>query len=109
MFVGFIILVVMVYKKKQAAFINEKLLQEIEHRNVILEKELEIQKKIQEERERISHDMHDDLGAGISALKLQAEFLKQKVEASRASMHAEIGHSNEDVEVFFANRRAENR
>jgi len=37
------------------------------------------------------------------------EFLKQKVEASRASMHAEIGHSNEDVEVFFANRRAENR
>ena len=65
MFVGFIILVVMVYKKKQAAFINEKLLQEIEHRNVILE----IQKKIQEERERISHDMHDDLGAGISALK----------------------------------------
>ena len=78
-FVGFIILVVMVYKKKQAAFINEKLLQEIEHRNVILEKELEIQKKIQEERERISHDMHDDLGAGISALKLQAEFLKQKI------------------------------
>ena len=24
--------------------------------------------------------MHDDLGAGISALKLQAEFLKQKAE-----------------------------
>ena len=79
MLVVFIVLIVMVYKKKQAAFINEKLLQEIEHRNVILEKELEIQKKIQEERERISHDMHDDLGAGISALKLQAEFLKQKI------------------------------
>ena len=80
MLVIFIVLIAMVYKKKQAAFINEKLLQEIEHRNVILEKELEIQKKIQEERERISHDMHDDLGAGISALKLQAEFLKQKVQ-----------------------------
>lgn len=79
MFVGFIILVVMVYKKKQMVFIKEKLLQEIEYRNQILEKELEIQKKIQEERERISHDMHDDLGAGISALKLQAEFLKQKI------------------------------
>ena len=79
MLVIFIVLIAMVYKKKQAAFINEKLLQEIEHRNVILEKELEIQKKIQEERERISHDMHDNLGAGISALKLQAEFLKQKV------------------------------
>ena len=79
MFVGFIILVVMVYRKKQIVFIKEKLLQEIEYRNQILEKELEIQKKIQEERERISHDMHDDLGAGISALKLQAEFLKQKI------------------------------
>jgi two-component system sensor histidine kinase DesK len=78
-FALFIILIVVVYKKKQAVFINEKLLQEIEYRNQILEKELEIQKKIQEERERISHDMHDDLGAGISALKLQAEFLKQKV------------------------------
>lgn len=79
MFVGFIILVVMVYRKKQMVFIKEKLLQKIEYRNQILEKELEIQKKIQEERERISHDMHDDLGAGISALKLQAEFLKQKI------------------------------
>ena len=78
-FVGFIVMVVMVYKKKQLVFQKEKLLQEIQFRNGILEKELEIQKKVQEERERISHDMHDDLGAGISALKLQAEFLKQKV------------------------------
>jgi hypothetical protein len=37
------------------------------------------------------------------------EFLKQKVEASRVSIHAEIGHSNEVVEFLFANRRAENR
>lgn len=79
-FVGFIILVVVVNKKKQTVFIQDKLLQEIEYRNDILEKELEIQKKIEEERQRISHDMHDDLGAGISALKLQAEFLKQKIE-----------------------------
>lgn len=78
-FVGFIVMVVMVYKKKQLVFQKEKLLQEIQFRNGILEKELEIQKKVQEERERISHDMHDDLGAGISALKLQAEFLKQKI------------------------------
>ena len=41
MFVGFIILVVMVYRKKQIVFIKEKLLQEIEYRNQILEKELE--------------------------------------------------------------------
>jgi len=79
-FALFIILIVVVYKKKQTVFIKEKLLQEVEYKNQILEKEIEIQKKVQEERERISHDMHDDLGAGISALKLQAEFIKQKLE-----------------------------
>lgn len=79
-FVGFIVMVVMVYKKKQLVFQKERLLQDIQYRNQLLEKELEIQMKVQEERERISHDMHDDLGAGISALKLQAEFIKQKVD-----------------------------
>ena len=80
MFAGFIVMVVMVYKKKQLVFQKERLLQDIQYRNQLLEKELEIQRKVQEERERISHDMHDDLGAGISALKLQAEFIKQKVD-----------------------------
>ena len=78
MFAGFIVMVVMVYKKKQLVFQKERLLKDIQYRNQLLEKELEIQRKVQEERERISHDMHDDLGAGISALKLQAEFIKQK-------------------------------
>lgn len=45
----------------------------------LLQKQIEYQKAIQQERERISHDMHDDLGAGISAIKLHAEFLKNKV------------------------------
>lgn len=36
--------------------------------------------KVKVERERISRDMHDNIGAGISALKLQAEFLKQKLD-----------------------------
>jgi len=80
MFAGFIVMVVMVYKKKQLVFQKERLLQDIQYRNQLLEKELEIQRKVQEERERISHDMHDDLAAGISALKLQAEFIKQKVD-----------------------------
>lgn len=33
-------------------------------------------------------------------------FLSSKVDASRASMHAGIGHSNEEVEATFAARRA---
>lgn len=58
---------------------KEKQLKQAEHQNEILQKELERQQSIQLERERISHDMHDDLGAGISALKLQTEFLKEKL------------------------------
>lgn len=77
-FVFFIIVVVLMYNRKQILYLKEKQLKESEHRNQLLQKELEKQKIIEKERERISHDMHDDLGAGISALKLQAEFLMQK-------------------------------
>lgn len=79
-FIGFIIFVVLMYNRKQLLYIKEKQLKEAEHKNQLLQKELEQQRSIEQERERISHDMHDDLGAGISALKLQAEFLKQKAE-----------------------------
>jgi predicted transcriptional regulator len=34
------------------------------------------------------------------------EFLRHKVEVARTSMHAGLGHSNEDVEAEFAARRA---
>lgn len=78
-FAVFIIFVVLMYNKKQILYLKEKQLN-IEHQNQLLQKELEKQKSLEQERERISHDMHDDLGAGISALKLQAEFLKQKAE-----------------------------
>nr|WP_314493464.1 histidine kinase [uncultured Chryseobacterium sp.] len=78
LFVCFIILIVIMYNKRQLLYLKEKQLKESEYQNQLLQKELEKQKSIELERERISHDMHDDLGAGISALKLQAEFLKQK-------------------------------
>ncbi len=76
----FVVFIVITYNKKQLLYLKEQQLKESEHQNQLLQKELEKQKSIEAERERISHDMHDDLGAGISALKLQAEFLKQKSE-----------------------------
>lgn len=79
-FVVFIIFVILMYNKRQLLHLREKQLKESEYQNQLLQKELEKQKLIEKERERISHDMHDDLGAGISALKLQAEFLKQRAE-----------------------------
>ncbi len=44
----------------------------------LLRQELIRQKVLQIERERISRDMHDELGAGISAIKLQSEIIKRK-------------------------------
>jgi len=76
----FVIFIVITYNRKQLLFLKEKQLKESEYQNRLLQNELEKQKLIEKERERISHDMHDDLGAGISALKLQAEFLKQRAE-----------------------------
>ncbi len=78
--VAFTIFIVLMYNRKQLLYLKENQLKESEHQNQLLQKELEKQKLIEKERERISHDMHDDLGAGISALKLQAEFLKQRAE-----------------------------
>src|SRR4051812_12055345 len=79
LFVCFIIMVVFIYNKKQLIQQQENQIKESEFKNELLQKELERQKAIQLERERISQDMHDDLGAGISAIKLQAEFLKFKM------------------------------
>lgn len=79
LFVGFIIIVILIYNKRQLIQQQEIKIRESEFKNQLLQKELDRQKAIQTERERISRDMHDDLGAGISAVKLQAEFLKLKL------------------------------
>lgn len=61
-----------------------ELQQNAEHyRKEFLLAKVQRHKFLEQERERISHDMHDDLGAGISALKLQAEFLKTKIKDNR--------------------------
>uniref|UniRef100_UPI0040491171 sensor histidine kinase n=1 Tax=Flavobacterium sp. TaxID=239 RepID=UPI0040491171 len=93
MFAVFIIAVVFVYKKKQLIQEQEIQLKESEFQNQLLQKEIERQRAVQIERERISQDMHDDLGAGISAIKLQAEFLKYKIKEK---------NYNEDLEAIIS-------
>ena len=75
----FLIFIVILYNRRQVILQNEKKLKETEYQNILLQKELEYQKNTVKERERISHDMHDDFGSVISAIKLQVEFLKQKI------------------------------
>lgn len=61
-FVIFIVLIVVLYNKRQLFFIQQQQLKEAEYQNQLLQKELEKQKILEQERERISHDMHDDPG-----------------------------------------------
>lgn len=75
LFVGFIIFMVVIYNKRQLLLLKEKQLQEATHQNELLQTQLDKQKALENERERISKDMHDDLGAGISSIKLQGEFI----------------------------------
>jgi len=51
-------------------------LKESEYEKELLQKEIDRIKSIQAERDRISRDLHDDIGSGLSALKLQAEYLE---------------------------------
>lgn len=100
-FVGFIIFVVLMYNRKQILYIKEKQLQDAEFRNQILEKELEKQKSIQNERTRISRDMHDEIGAGISAIKLQSEILKQQIRNTSINISEidELIHISENMNL----------
>jgi two-component system sensor histidine kinase DesK len=100
LFVCFIIMVVFIYNKKQLIQQQEDQIRESEFKNQLLQKEIERQKAIQLERERISQDMHDDLGAGISAIKLQAEFLKYKMPKESYSEDLEaIISTSEDMNL----------
>ncbi len=96
--VGFIIFVVLIHNKKQLLFLKEKQLKEAAFQNVLLEEKLLQQKIIEAERMRISADMHDELGAGISAIKLQAEFMKQNFRDERLALELnDLLHITKDM------------
>lgn len=74
----FLIFIVILYSRKQILFEKQKELRNLEYEKQLLQKEVEFQKKTKIEEERIAHDLHDDVGSGITALKLQVEYLKKK-------------------------------
>jgi two-component system, NarL family, sensor histidine kinase DesK len=77
--VFFVIIAVVIYSKKQKSLLTEKRLQEAEFEKDLLAKEIEKIKSLQAERERISQDMHDDIGSSLSTIKLQALLIKKKI------------------------------
>jgi len=62
-----------------------------------IEKELAVLKAQQEERNRISIDMHDELGSGMTAIRLMSELAKTKMKESSPVEIDKISDSANDV------------
>jgi len=61
------------------------------------EKELAVYKAQQEERERISADMHDELGSGMTAIRLMSEIARNKMKENTPVEIEKISSSADDV------------
>ncbi len=62
-----------------------------------LEKQLAIMKTHQDERNRISADMHDELGGGMTAIRLLSELAKQRTTANELPEIEKISDSANDL------------
>jgi signal transduction histidine kinase len=61
------------------------------------EKEIAIYKAQQQERERISADMHDELGSGMTAIRLMSEIARKKMKENTPVEIEKISHSADEV------------
>ena len=61
------------------------------------EKEIAIYKAQQQERERISADMHDELGSGMTAIRLMSEIARNKMKENTPVEIEKISHSADEV------------
>ena len=61
------------------------------------EKEIAIYKAQQQERERISADMHDELGSGMTAIRLMSEIARNKMKEKTPVEIEKISHSADEV------------
>ena len=61
------------------------------------EKEIAVYKAQQTERERISADMHDELGSGMTAIRLMSEIARNKMKESTPVEIEKISHSADEV------------
>lgn len=69
------------YKNRRQLIAQTKEREALKAQNQLqeIEKELAVLKAQQQERERISADMHDELGAGMTAIRLMSEIARNKM------------------------------
>jgi len=87
------------YKNKMEIIVSiqkeEKLKLEGERKE--MEKQVAVLAAKQDERNRISVDMHDELGSGVTAIRLMSEIVKSKMKAETLPEIEKISHSANEL------------
>jgi signal transduction histidine kinase len=80
LFVIVVLIVLMgyIYKNKQTQLYTENIIKQTQLEKQTLQAEIDRRDALDSERIRISADMHDELGSGLSSIKLISHMLKQK-------------------------------
>ncbi len=69
----------------------------LENERKELEKQVAVLEAQQEERNRISRDMHDELGSGVTAIRLMSEIVKSKMKEKTLPEVDKISNSANDL------------
>lgn len=87
------------YKNRRQIIEQTKERETLKAQNMLkeYEKEIAVYKAQQEERERISADMHDELGAGMTAIRLMSEIARNKMKENTPVEIERISTSANDV------------
>ncbi len=87
------------YKNRRSIILQTRERETLKAQNQLqqYEKELAVYKAQQEERERISADMHDELGSGMTAIRLMSEIARNKMKENTPVEIDRISQSANDV------------
>lgn len=87
------------YKNRRRIIEETKEREALKAQNMLkeYEKEIAVYKAQQEERERISADMHDELGSSITAIRLMNEIARKKMKEAAPVEMEKISQSANDV------------
>lgn len=87
------------YKNRQHIISQTREREALKAQNLLkeYEKEIAVYKAQQEERQRISADMHDELGAGMTAIRLMSEIARNKMKENTPLEIEKISQSADDV------------
>ncbi len=87
------------YKNRRRIIEETKERETLKAQNMLkeYEKEIAVYKAQQEERERISADMHDELGSGMTAIRLMSEIARNKMQGNTPVEIEKISRSADDV------------